>query len=835
MKKNLRDYLKKVKAHLKAAIERNQGKSSWINFSALLTNIIMLMAYISISPALAEYQGTGILRFWACVVIIILAVIAAWEFICQLGCQRLNSIMTCLWKGKRKITGAFRTASLKKKVGSAFAILVILSFLFIFYHSFHWTEYYSSVVEVYGIPTGVGESLPRDVRKNRAGYFKIEDYPFKHQIVLSYVEAYRQLDLMREYSTVYNMAFFQPSARVVYTYTINKNRYLASDQNSYVSARENGFRESTDISYYSSTGKVILKLEKNDYDKFEVVTYSAEDMPQLLNSTLFRMSDNQVSEKEITAQVEITYNSKGLPKTRRLNPNIYNQYGVNGERYDYDEKNRLTALYYLDINGDPVCNKSGIMMVAFQYEDNGQLRSIRYFSDEEGVNQTEGYQGVFCEKFSYDDNGNLAERKQYNRNGNGEYDKNAVCTYRYSYENGALIEEAFFGVHNETVRDNHFYSSMVSFKADNEEEEKKKLTISFDSVKASEKTNSPVKEAESNLQGRQPVQGVMNADEIERKAAEGTGREKEDVVRKYEAIRYVMDNEGHVLVMEYRDEKGNPVINEEGYAIKRYQYDDQKRKTGESYFDSDDMPCMNNSGYASVRYTYGSGRDEKIKSKEFLDIYEKLILNTETGYALVKYERFEQGRGEGITEFYYDQDEKPVRLPEYGYAGKEQIYNESGLLIREVYFDEWGNLTYRTDHNVAEIQYEYADDGNIIREWYKDANGQPANRSDTGYAAIYQEFDAGLLVEKHYEEYRNQTWEAVPDRTTGAASVRYSYHNGRKQEEQYFDTEGNLTLRSDIGCAVQRFEYNDTGMLSAQYFYGTDQSLLSALKINVPV
>ncbi len=79
---------------------------------------------------------------------------------------------------------------------------------------------------------------------------------------------------------------------------------------------------------------------------------------------------NATEASVISQAIEVTYNSDGLPKTRRISPHIYNLYGVNGERYAYNE--------------------------------NKQLTGIRYFSDEKGEERIEGFQGVFCEKFEYD-------------------------------------------------------------------------------------------------------------------------------------------------------------------------------------------------------------------------------------------------------------------------------------------------------------------------------------------------------------------------------------------------------------------------------------------------
>lgn len=167
-------------------------------------------------------------------------------------------------------------------------------------------------------------------------------------------------------------------------------------------------------------------------------------------------------------QIEVTYNAEGLPETRRLCPYIYNANGINGEF---------------------VCNKQGIMMIDFQYEDNGNLHSIRYYSGEDREKKKEGYHGVFCERFSYDSYGNLKERSQRDRNENLCSDINGVSMYRYKYnydEDSVLIKEEFLGFTGEPVWDNNFHSTTVEFAIEMRDGiRKRELVVSIDEIGSS--------------------------------------------------------------------------------------------------------------------------------------------------------------------------------------------------------------------------------------------------------------------------------------------------------------------------------------------------------------
>lgn len=142
---------------------------------------------------------------------------------------------------------------------------------------------------------GVGEPLSSHDRKELAAYWKLEEYPFRSQMVLSYEDSYHQIELMKQYSTAYSMTFFQPSARIVYCYEKDKDQFSEEEKEA-ESAKSIHFRSIISTFYYSSDGKLLLKLEKSGKNQFEITAYSAEDTPQLLNSTLLKVPEDQNAE-----------------------------------------------------------------------------------------------------------------------------------------------------------------------------------------------------------------------------------------------------------------------------------------------------------------------------------------------------------------------------------------------------------------------------------------------------------------------------------------------------------------------------------------------------------
>ncbi|MFV3037907.1 hypothetical protein ACNI5A_32745, partial [Klebsiella pneumoniae] len=76
---------------------------------------------------------------------------------------------------------------------------------------------------------GMGEPLSLNERKNCADYWKIKDYPLRRTMIVTHEDAYHENGIMGEYSSLYNMAFFQPVDQMVYKYKKNKRKFRALD------------------------------------------------------------------------------------------------------------------------------------------------------------------------------------------------------------------------------------------------------------------------------------------------------------------------------------------------------------------------------------------------------------------------------------------------------------------------------------------------------------------------------------------------------------------------------------------------------------------------------
>lgn len=324
IKEKLQNLYKKSKESIGKRVTKYGEKANWGSLATILIGYITLDAYRSIGPAVAEYQGKKLLYTFSNIITVLLIIAAIWEFLCLMSDMRIGGVIRRIPEWGRKLWTRFRACPPKTKWIFSTAVVVVfiggaLGWKFL-YHDWHTTECYTSIVEIYGLPQGMGEPLSEEEQDQQAGYWRIEEYPNQHRVILTYVESYQQLEIMREYSSAYYMQLFQTPARIEYTYDVNPDRFHAYGQDSFVSAEENGYRDPLAVSYYGSNDKLLLQLNRENGDTFAVKGYASGEQPQLWNSTLLRIPDGQEAGNGFASQrIETMYNADGLPEARRLN------------------------------------------------------------------------------------------------------------------------------------------------------------------------------------------------------------------------------------------------------------------------------------------------------------------------------------------------------------------------------------------------------------------------------------------------------------------------------------------------------------------------------------
>lgn len=890
------DKIKKIRRNLdktlKNKMAQGRANSRWLDVMELLVSAITLSTYCMISPILAEYQGKKAVYWTAISVIVLLLLIAAWEMICLIGYDTwkkiINRLISLVSKAPNAIWQWFRAPRLIYMIPLA---VIIGAGIGIVFWQFHTTEYYTSIVEIYGIPVGVGEPLSFGERKNCADYWKIKDYSLRKTMVITHEEAYHEDEIMREYASLYNMSFFQPVDHMVYRYKKNKRKFRTlDDEKAYMAADDNKFREPTEISYYNSSGKLVLQLEKEgDRDCFDILTYSVDNEPQLLNSTLLRIpeeeednihkvdkdediSRNAIRTSIMSQEIEVTYNADGLPETRRISPYIYNLYGVNGEQYLYNENNQLTVLFYLDINGNPICNQMGIMMVSFEYGEDNRLAGIRYFSDENGEEKIEGFQEVFCEKYEYDADGNLRARKQLNRSENRWYDKNGVCEYQYTYENGRLVREDFLDFGGNKAHNKKVKSTSVEFEKEEGAEGNETITVLFDSIirLAEQDTlgsaETPENTEEKNQQKIEQdfvlaMSGSVKQDsgsgqdyedgkddEEDREYTASAGVEEEKALSEKETANFPGEEDeetdaagSNTSQMDAREEE-SPVRN---YTKVCYEISENSQMREVSYYcksefcedeSCEDEFCENEShkykhvkneqGFFSKKLSYDS--KFRIREKTYFDEKKNPCL-TADGYSRVIFQYADDdGEEKKRIEYRDAQDKLAINKNEVcGYAVVEYKPYEENRRSGETtvtleYHGQDDKLLRLLGKGYAKIRQTYNKRGLLIRETFHNVEKgkeAPAYRTDYMVAGIdYEYSDDGNLICEVYKDAEDQP---VNRYDSGAAMKFQEFENGKLVEIRYKGYRDGILQdvpNKKYGIGSVRYLYANGHQVEERYF-----------------
>lgn len=231
----------------------------------------------------------------------------------------------------------------------------------------------------------------------------------------------------------------------------------------------------------------------------------------------------------------------------------------------------------------------------------------------------------------------------------------------------------------------------------------------------------------------------------------------------------------------YRDAKGNPVDNAQGYAVVRQNI---KKAGGTNqvlsirYDHADGSPAAGPDGW----WRCVKDRDEKgrLVSVKYYGVNEQLT-DRGAGYAWEGY-AYEGDNIVKITR--YDLNDEPVADS----AGVATVVQETkdGQVTRERFLDADGNRTVN-ELGVGEIQYGYDLQGSIEKVTYLDLEGSPVN-CNKGYAGYRDTKDEdGATVTRNFLG----TDGTPTDTADGYSEIRYAYDETKAIVSiRYFDVNG---------------------------------------------
>jgi hypothetical protein len=306
--------------------------------------------------------------------------------------------------------------------------------------------------------------------------------------------------------------------------------------------------------------------------------------------------------------------------------------------------------------------------------------------------------------------------------------------------------------------------------------------------------------------------GVRNLDQNGETLVEKTGIAE---------IRRDYDARGSLTAIEWWNNRGAPVVNDQAFAravIARDQVGNLKQI---DYFDAKGEPVLRKD-WGIARFTRRfDERGNQVENVSF-GVDGQLALRKDWGVARTIWS-FDE-RGNWVETAYFGVDGQPILRKDWGIARMTARYDERGNHIAEAYFGIGGQPAPRKDWGIARVAWRYDERGNWVEAAYFGADGQPILHKDWGIARFTRRFDErGNQVENVYFGVDGQL---ALRKDWGVARTIWSFdERGNWVETAYFGVDGQPILRKDLGIARMAARYDERGNQVENVYFGVDGQL----------
>jgi YD repeat-containing protein len=484
-----------------------------------------------------------------------------------------------------------------------------------------------------------------------------------------------------------------------------------------------------------------------------------------------------------------------------------------GEAYTRNSRGQILSTVHLDKSGQQ-------MKDDLKYEN--VYDSLGYIQERSSTRKDEEKRNR-VQRYSYDSWGNRISARNYDDEGNPQYDEEGVFEKKYEYDDfGNLIKKASFDANKELIcgKGRRFAYTLMDYNEKGLEIKKSVYGIDGEPAVAYEGwfTNSKAYDDK----GRLVKTNYWDKD------GKPFGIEGTDVSEE----RYEYDIDGNMISESFFDANGN-LTEKDGYASAKFEYDDKGNPIKLSYFDAQNAPATD---IAEIIIEYDEQSNETKSSAYFKDgrlttwDYNEFGSLVKKSFHGAKGASTKNALGFAAIIYKYDQygniskectyDENQNKILDEGYACKSFEYDENGNAIRTVFEGTNGNAV-KIKHGFSERRNEYDEKGNIIEEKYFDTNGNPVI-IDYGYASVKKKYNKqNKLIE---ESYYDTTGNPIMNLFGAASAIRKFDDFGNLIEQAYFDTKGRLVIWKKTPCARELYEYDERNRLVKQSCHNAGDS-----------
>ncbi len=692
-----------------------------------------------------------------------------------------------------------RAKRIKRSLAFIMLLLLIGSGFFAWDYNREKVSYYADFVDKWGVPTGI-IPLTEEQVAHRQGSYRFVSRQGKT----------RRVEYVNSHGVILKEGYNMHSDYMIY--------YTFVPVNMKISYRENG--RVSNIAYFNEKDVRIFDLlfskegqsflmeirpRKKQWEEYfgelaesKVRMYSiTRDSSGFISRMMYRNAQGYlVRDKNNSFGEAYTRNSRGqILSTIHLDKS--------GQQLEDDVKYEYVydSLGYLQERSSARKNEekhSRIQRCSYDYW--GNRISVRNYDDDGNPQYDEN--GVFEQKFEYDDFGNRVKFASFNAN------KELICQkgLRVAYvimdynEQGLEIKKSFYGIDGEPVM-----AGVGGWSAESTEYDDKGRIVKTSFWDKDGKpvgiNGTDVSEAryEYDIDGRMISESYFDAN--------GNLTEKEG----YASLHFEYDDKGNPVKLSYFDAQNAPTSTQPAEII--FEYDEQGNETKASAYDKDGHLTINKFGYAVEASDYNEFGN--LVKQSFYDTKGALTKDS-LGYAVFTCDYNQYGNISRLC--LYDENQNKILIDE-GFACKFFEYDEDGNAIRTVYEGTNGKAI-KIKYGFSEKRSEYDGKGNIIEEKYFDTNGNPVI-TVSGFASLKRKYNKqNKMIE---ESYYGTTGKPIMALGGFATGIRKFDDFGNLIEDAYFDTKGQLVARKGFACARNLYEYDERNRLIKEFCHNEDE------------
>jgi len=536
--------------------------------------------------------------------------------------------------------------------------------------------------------------------------------------------------------------------------------------------------------------------------------------------------------------------------------------GIYGFDYKLDSLGRPVEISFLDFNLEPTKNKSGVFKKKYFFDKCNNLEQTEYYGSNGSLTLNEQLWAVWKGKFDrfgnniegeffglnnlpiinkfgwhretdqFDKNGNRILRKHFGIDNKPCTDIDGVSVYSFKYDElGNNTEVSCFDVNNKPCFHKLGYS--IGKTAFND------LGLPYQ-----ESWYDTIGNPSYNLDGFHLGRLEYDANNQIVSIAYYDSELKPTITKGYSKIRYLRDEEGHIIELSNFGIEGKLYVSEEGYAKAVMKYNESGNRSEIYYYGIDGTPCYNKEdGVAKISYKY----DEygNIIEEGYFDEGGNPMLN-KNKYASAKYKYDENGNNtEGLflgtngtpcltidsiskAKYVYNERGFLIKKSSFGvkdepcinkegYSTSVRKFNRRGDITEDAYYGCDGKPCFCND-GYAKLLINYDDKGNQLEMSAYDINEKLIS-SKAGYArACYVYDDKGNIIKTFYYGMDNKPSACVD----GYAAFTTKYDGrGNKTEQAYLDANGYPCLTSE-GLAKYIAKFDAWGNIIEKTYFGID-------------